>query len=150
SRIVLQVHYNLREHRGTDDSHVVLRLAPGTARLQPLHASLLVAPVELPCAVGQSGPLCGRAASLRDLVSRFGEQAGLMVAGLQLLCGATTLFEPRPGPTQSCDRKVRSRGTVVAVAGHLHLLGRSIRIVLDPGTARARVLLDVPVWNFDD
>jgi hypothetical protein len=32
----------------------------------------------------------------------------------------------------------------------MHLLGRSITIELNPGTPRARVLLDRRVWNFDD
>ena len=32
----------------------------------------------------------------------------------------------------------------------MHLLGRTIRVVLDEGTARSRTLLDIPVWNFDD
>ena len=40
--------------------------------------------------------------------------------------------------------------TVRAVAGHMHLLGRSIRIEVNPGEADARTLLDIPVWNFDD
>ena len=150
SRIVLQVHYNLRQGGGTDDSRVQLRLAPGNAHLAPLHTQLLLAPVELPCAPGQSGPLCNRANSIADLVSRFGPEAGATVAGLQLLCGGTSLFAPRAGSTQSCTRTVRTPARVVAVAGHMHLLGKSIRIELDPGTPRARVLLWKPVWNFDD
>jgi protein involved in polysaccharide export with SLBB domain len=40
--------------------------------------------------------------------------------------------------------------TVRGVAGHQHLLGTSIKIEANPGTPRARTLLDVPVWNFDD
>jgi hypothetical protein len=34
--------------------------------------------------------------------------------------------------------------------GGLHLLGRSIRIELDPGTGQARTHLDVPTYDFDD
>ena len=30
----------------------------------------------------------------------------------------------------------------------MHLLGRSIRVELNPGTDRARVLLDIPRWDF--
>jgi hypothetical protein len=30
----------------------------------------------------------------------------------------------------------------------MHLLGRSIRIDLNPGTARARLLLEIPRWDF--
>jgi len=153
SMIVLQVHYNLRFDPGstaTDHSTVSLRLAPGSAALRPLHTTLLVAPVELPCAPGQTGPLCDRGLSILDLMSRFGPQAGATVAGLQLLCGGTSLTAPQAGPTQSCDRVVQDRATIVAVAGHMHLLGRSIRIELNPGTPTARVLLWRPVWNFDD
>jgi hypothetical protein len=39
---------------------------------------------------------------------------------------------------------------VQAVAGHMHLLGRSIKVELNPGTSKAKTLLDVPVYNFDD
>ncbi len=149
SMIVLQVHYNLRAGRGTDDSTVQLRVAPGTAHLRPLHTSLLVAPVELPCPPGRTGPLCDRGASILDLMSRFGRDAGTTVAGLQLLCGGS-LTAPRAGATQSCDRRVRHTATILAVAGHMHLLGRSITVELDPGTAHARVLFSRPVWDFDD
>ena len=45
---------------------------------------------------------------------------------------------------------MRQAGTVYAVAGHMHLLGKSIRVELNPGTPRARTLLDVPVYDFDD
>ena len=36
------------------------------------------------------------------------------------------------------------------VAGHMHRLGSSIRIDLNPGTAKARTLLDTSVWDFDN
>jgi protein involved in polysaccharide export with SLBB domain len=32
----------------------------------------------------------------------------------------------------------------------MHLLGRRIRIQVDPGTPKARTVLDIPVWDFDD
>jgi hypothetical protein len=145
----LQVHYNLHERVGSDSSGLRLRLAPRSAGLKPLFTTLLAAPVELPCAPGERGPLCERGASLLDLVNRFGKDAGQTVHGLQLLCGGD-FQRPRAGATQVCDRPVRAPGTIRAVAGHMHLLGRSIRIELNPGTPRARVLLDRRAWNFDD
>jgi len=54
------------------------------------------------------------------------------------------------GVTQHCDHKVPQDATIYAVAGHMHLLGRSIKIELNPGTANAKTLLDVPNYNFDD
>lgn len=149
SRIVLQVHYNLRAGHGADNTSVRLRLASGNARLKALQTMLLVAPVELPCTPSEAGPLCDRGTAVLDLMRRFGAQAGRTVAGLQLLCGGN-LLTPVAGPTQHCDRRVRERLVVRAVAGHMHLLGRSIEIELNPGTPRARTLLDRRVWNFDD
>ena len=32
----------------------------------------------------------------------------------------------------------------------MHLLGRSIKIEVNPGTDRAQTVLDIPVWDFDD
>ena len=40
--------------------------------------------------------------------------------------------------------------TIHGVAGHMHLLGRTITIVTNPGTPREKTVLDIPVWNFDD
>lgn len=148
-QIVLQVHYNLLDGHGADRTGVRLRLAPGASDLEPVQTMLLPAPVELPCLPRESGRLCHRPAAIRDAELRFGEHSAAAVAGLQLLCGGNPLI-PFPGPTQSCDRTVTRPGTVVAAAGHMHLLGRSIRIRLNPGRPSARTLLDIPTWNFDD
>jgi Copper type II ascorbate-dependent monooxygenase, C-terminal domain len=151
SVLVMQVHYNLLATRGrpggSDQSGIRLRLSDGSSRLTPLQTMLLPGPVELPCAAGESGPLCDRAAAVADVRQRFGAQVGATEDALNAMChhGAVT-----PGPTQSCDQPVRRAGTVYALAGHMHLLGRSIRIELNPGTARARTLLDVPVYDFDN
>ena len=153
SRIVLQIHYNLLNVTPgtplTDQSAVQLRLTSGSAAIKPLQTMLVAAPVELPCPAGQTGTLCDRTASLLDEVHRFGEDAGATVAGLQLLCGNGS-GTPHPGPTQSCSRPVGQTGVIRALAGHMHLLGRSIKVELDPGTPRAQVLLNIPVYNFDD
>jgi hypothetical protein len=155
SQVVLQLHYNLRAVEGaaassfTDDTVVELRLMPGTADLRALQTMLLVAPVELPCTTDESGPMCDRSQSLVDLTQRIGPSAGRTVAGLALLC--TRPDNPiRPDTTQSCDRTVPEDMVVRAVAGHMHLLGRSISVDLDPGGPGERRLLDRRVWNFDD
>jgi hypothetical protein len=40
-------------------------------------------------------------------------------------------------------------GTLVAVMGHMHTLGKTFRLTLDPDTPKSKVLLDIPNWNFD-
>jgi hypothetical protein len=150
SQIVIQMHYNLRatsnEHP-QDDTHIRLRMS-GDHSLTPLSTMLMPAPVELPCPAGSTGPLCDRDAAVADVVRRFGEDSGRTIAGLQLLCGG--FFLPRSGTTQSCTRFVHKPVTIHAAAGHMHLLGQSIRIVANAGTARERLVLDVPVWDFDN
>ena len=147
SRVVMQVHYTLANGRRPDRSRAVLTTVPASEGLTPVQTVLLPAPVELPCPRGARGPLCDRAAALAAQVSTYGSTAGLIPVGLLLLCGGNAAA-PVPSPTTSCDRRLDRPTTIHAVAGHMHLLGRSIRVELNPGTARARVLLEIPRWDF--
>ena len=151
SQVIMQVHYNLLATNGratsSDRSGIRLRMTSGRG-LEPLHTTLLTAPIELPCPKGESGPLCDRDMAVFDTVRRFGEENGTTVAGLNLLCNQGRA--PKPGNTQHCDRTSSATMVVHAVAGHMHLLGRSIKVELNPGTAKSKTLLDVPVYNFDD
>jgi hypothetical protein len=147
TRIVMQVHYNLLAGGGEDVSSTLLRLAPGRARLQNLHTMLLPGPVELPCRPRHRvGALCDRETALADVKERFGGKAGATADLLYVLCGGA----PRAAATQSCTRGVPEDITIHGVAGHMHLLGRSISIEVHPGTDRARTILDIPLWDFDD
>ena len=141
----MQVHYNLLAGSGPDRSAALLRLARPSARLTPLGTMLLPAPVELPCRPGHTdNALCDRTTSIADVVRRFGA-VGQTDNWLNVLCG-----EQRSTETTTCTRTIREPTTVRAVAGHMHLLGRSIRIQVDPGTPHARTILDIPVWDFDN
>jgi hypothetical protein len=146
SRIVMQVHYNLLAGQQADTSAAQLRLAPGRRDLQALSTMLLPAPVELPCRPQHSdGELCEREAAVADVKERFGAD-GNTADLLHLLCGG----EPRAGEVQSCVRTLGEPITIHGVAGHMHLLGRSLKIEVNPGTPQARTILDIPVWDFDD
>jgi hypothetical protein len=149
TRFVLQVHYNLRASKAPDRTGLRVRVTPAKPSIRPLETILLPAPVELPCAPGESGSLCDRESAVLDVMHRFGYESGSTVAGLQLLCGGN-MTAPRAGVTQSCDRRIERPTTVRAMAGHMHLLGKSIRVTANPGTPREQLLLDVPIWNFDD
>jgi hypothetical protein len=150
SLLVVQIHYNLLATGGrageSDRSGVRLRLTDGTAATKALDTVPLQAPIELPCATGESGPLCDRAAAIADVAHRFGTEIGNTEARLLRGCGNGT---PVPGNTQHCDIPVPAPMTIYAALGHMHLLGRSIKIELNPGTAKAQTILDVPNFNFD-
>ncbi len=147
SRIVMQVHYNLLNGKAPDRSRAVLTVAPASAGLDRVRTVLLPAPVELACAKGERGPLCNRTEALRELSRKYGSTAAFVPAGLLLLCGrnASTVT---PSPVSRCDRRIDEPTRILGVAGHMHLLGASIRVELNPGTPGARVLLDIPRWDF--
>jgi hypothetical protein len=145
SMIVAQIHYNLLAGDAPDQSSIVLRETKKGTKVTPLRTMLLPAPVELPCRPrNDSSPLCDRTAALTDVKQRFGV-AGNIADLLHLLCGKV-----RAGTVQTCDRTIGKDVTIRGAAGHMHLLGTSIKIEVNPGTPKARTVLDIPVWNFDD
>ncbi len=147
SQIIMQVHYNLLAGQEPDTSSTQLRLTSGDADLTPVTTVLIPAPVELPCRPGHTdNPLCDRVKALEDVKARFGEGPGATADYLHFLCGTPTVA----GPTQTCTRTIRQKETIHGVAGHMHLLGQSIKIEVNPGTPRARTVLDIPMWDFDN
>lgn len=146
SRIVMQVHYNLLEGASPDVSSTQLRWMKGSEDLTPLHTYQLPAPVEMPCRPDHDdGPLCTRAAAEADVRARFGAEQNTHNL-LHLLCD--TPIEATS--TAVCNRVVNRGMTILGVAGHMHLLGREIRIDVNPGTPEERRILDIPIWDFDD
>jgi Copper type II ascorbate-dependent monooxygenase, C-terminal domain/Copper type II ascorbate-dependent monooxygenase, N-terminal domain len=145
SRIIMQVHYNLLAGDSPDRSAARLRIAPDDGTRKTLETILLPAPVELPCRPGKTGPLCSRPAAVSDVVARFGVLAGNTGNFLNLVCPGNV-----PSNTQSCTRPVTEPATIRAVAGHMHLLGRSIRVTVNQGRPDQRAILDIPIWDFDN
>jgi len=147
SRIVMQVHYNLLNGSRPDRSRAVLTTAPTTTPTTPVQTMLVAAPVELACRPSEKGKLCDRSAALFDQVDRFGSAAALVPAGLLFLCGKDGAH-PVASEVSTCERSFSRPVTIQGVGGHMHLLGRSLRVDLDPGTPRARLLLEIPRWDF--
>ncbi|GAA1793717.1 hypothetical protein GCM10009795_044110 [Nocardioides hankookensis] len=149
SRIVMQVHYNLLKGAAPDVSSTQLRWMKGSTDLTPVHTFQLPAPVELPCRPNHDdSPLCDRDAAVADVMARFGS-AGNTNSALHFLCG-TDKGEPVPSNTTSCLRYAPRGMTILGVSGHMHLLGRKIKIEVNPGTPDARTILDIPIWDFDN
>jgi hypothetical protein len=145
SRIVVQIHYNLLAGHDPDQSSVTLREAKPGKKLTALRTVLLPAPVEMPCRPeNDASPLCDRDKAMADLQQRFGYASGTADA-LHFLCGPI-----KPGNVQTCDRHFPEPMTIRGAAGHMHLLGTAIKIEVNPDTPRARTILDIPVWDFDN
>ena len=150
SRLVMQVHYSLYARPRPDRTRVALSVVPRAgSSLEPLRTMLLPAPVELACRAGERGRLCDRNAALADLAKRHGSQAALATWGLLAFCGRDP-GAPRPATVTTCQRRVDAPVKIHAAAGHMHLLGRSLTLELNPGTARARTIVSIPRWDFHD
>ncbi|MEV6305747.1 monooxygenase [Actinoplanes sp. NPDC051861] len=150
SKLVMQIHYNLLGAQGTgnaDQSGMQMRLASAGAPLKPLETGLVMGPIELPCEPGGTGPLCDRETAVADVAKRFGEESRETVDQLVQFCSGG---RPKPGNTQTCDQPIEQAGTVYMAAGHMHLLGRAIKVELNPGTPKAQTIIDIPQYNFDD
>jgi len=153
-RFVLQVHYNLLAAQGgkleTDQSKIVMETIPAKgAKVKQLHVELFPAPVELACPEGVTGPLCERKQSLIDLAARTSTTSAFESAGINILC-AQDPFKPTASLKSRCDKVMNSSFNVIAAAPHMHLLGRSLKLTLNPGSATEKILLDVTNYNFDD
>ncbi len=139
SKIVMQVHYNLLNGAKPDRSRARLRLASSA---RPLETMLLAAPVELPCRGGATGPRCTREAAIEHLRRDYG--VAYLPDALLAICGRDAVT----ATTTACARRVDRPLTVYGVGGHMHVRGREIRLVVDPGTPRERTLLHIPAWDF--
>jgi len=153
-RFVLQVHYNLLAAQDgkleTDQSKIVMETIPAKgAKVKQLHLELFPAPVELACPVGVTGPLCDRRQSLIDLSARTSTTSAFEAAGINALCGQDP-FKPTSSLKSRCDKIMNSNFNVIAAAPHMHLLGRSLKLTLNPGSATEKILLVVTNYNFDD
>jgi hypothetical protein len=153
-RLVLQVHYNLlAEQSGklqTDQSRIRLEAIPAKgATVKQLKVELFAAPVELSCPAGVTGPLCERRNSLIDLAARTSTASAFEAAGINFLCSGSP-FNPKPSLVSRCDTVVNKDYNVIAAAPHMHLLGTSLKLILNPGTATEQILLNRATYNFDD
>ncbi len=147
SLVIMQVHYNLLIGDKPVQNSLVLRTVPMSTPLLPLHLNLMLAPPDIPCPAGVTGPLCNRAASLANQGQRFGQTAVEEVDGIEALCGRNP-SDPPVGDSTSCNSSIGKSGYIVRVQAHMHLLGRTFKMVLNPGTPEALTVLNVPDYNF--
>lgn len=152
--LILQIHYHHNDGKVTPDrSGLTLQLDPGTSKRLKIRVVNPLAPVEVPCATGVTAPLCDRAAAMQDNERLYGGGSSFIENGLLMLCGKTPEgltadFNGTVAHTE-CMTTVPESGTIISVLGHMHTLGKSIRMTLDPDTPSPKILLDIPAWNFD-
>jgi Copper type II ascorbate-dependent monooxygenase, C-terminal domain len=147
SMVIMQVHYNLLVGDKPVTNKIVVKTVPTSTPLLPLKLDLSFGAPDLPCPTGVTGPLCNRAASLAHQGQEFGPLAVATVDGLEAACRRNP-SDPPAGDTTSCTFPASASGYIVRAQAHMHLLGQSFKLVLNPGTPEATTVLNVPNYNF--
>ncbi len=149
SLLIEQIHYNLL--RGDKPVHASIKLhtVPKSAHLKPLAIQLRLAAPDVPCPAGITGPLCSRPAALADLGKRFGARAVAENQGIEFLCGRNPA-DPPAGVSTTCVQKAEPGWKILRITPHMHLTGAAMTVTLNPGTPKAKVLVDSPRYNFDN
>lgn len=153
--LVVQLHYHVDEEPPPDHSGIALQLAEGDpAAYDDVQVTTYLAPAEIPCYADQTAPRCDRATELEYLAERYGPVGPSIANGLHALCGTTPeeLSHLEDGIAgASCEHRVgfSGAGEVLAVLGHMHEIGKTFRMTLNPGTPDEKILLDIPRWDFD-
>jgi hypothetical protein len=157
SKLVVQVHYNLANGAEPDRTGVNLELAPKDAKLRALQNFSPVAPVEIACAgvtpTDATHPCSRQSAYARvlQLNNSRGNQRRMAGRDLEMCSQALDSYrDPVDASriTTSCEYFTPARLTIYGLTGHMHYLGKSVKIEkLSPNGSR-RVLLDIPRWDF--
>ena len=151
--IVLQMHYNLWTTRQPDQTRVQLQLAGENADLAELWTIPLNAPVEIPCPTGVEGPQCERENAIKRIAELYGEELSELPDRRLRRCRQTLDdYAGNSGENAQtfCDypSPFMEPLVVYGVLGHMHELGRSFRMELNPGKDNAVLMLDIPRWDF--
>ncbi len=149
---VVQVHYHFAGQAPPDRSKLAVDLETG-AELDEIVTRTYLGPAEIPCRPGEQGPLCDREAVLDRLTQDYGAAARAIANGLLLLCNRSleqvAVVDAEGIARSSCEHRVVVPGEIVGVLGHLHQIGMTFRMTLNPGTPDEKVLLDIPSWDFN-
>lgn len=150
-QIVLQMHYNLSINRQPDQSQLLLELESAESDLAEIMILSMSAPVEIPCPAGVQGPQCDRQTAIERVGDLYGQGARRTPDYLLRTCGqrlANYAENSGEAASGSCDTIARGSLTIFAALGHMHELGSSFRLELNPGADDPLLLLDIPRWDF--
>ena len=166
--IVNQIHYHYDHDTPPDGSWIILDTATDAevaAGMTHIRGNSYLTPAEVPCTPEEAAiaaeraatidgyvNLCVRANVLTEIGEKYDDFAPLIPGLLLAQCGATVDdYDDLDGSIgySSCDLPARNTGTIHTVLGHMHEFGAAYRMTLHPDTPDERILLDIPVWDFE-
>jgi polyisoprenoid-binding protein YceI len=166
--IVNQIHYHYDHHTPADGSWIILDTATDAevaAGMAHITGDSYLTPAEVPCTPEEAAVAAERAASvdgyvdlclrsnvLDEIAQKYDPFARFIPDALLALCdGTVDDYDDLDGSIgySSCDLPARDTGTIHTVLGHMHEFGAAYRMTLHPDTPQERILLDIPVWDFE-
>ncbi len=157
SQLLMQVHYNLSNGSQPDQSAVKLELSPVGTRLKALLNFAPSAPVELPCPgayPSDSKSNCHREAAYERVLAlnpsnsnknrRAGNTLKNCVRNLEQYINGSDATRIET----ICEYPVPANLSLHGLAGHMHYLGKTIKLEINPTRDTRKVLLDIPNWDF--
>lgn len=157
-QFILQSHFMVMSgHAGHADPNdksnsatTKIQYSKATNNVNELKTMLLAAPIEVACGPKESGPLCNRAAALKDLTKRTSEKAALLEAALLAICGKDPR-NPVANPVSECTEKITSNRKIYGSTPHMHQLGTKVSIWHTSAATKIKTILsDRSPWNFDN
>jgi hypothetical protein len=149
--VVIQMHYNLAITRQPDEIMVTLQLADEELPIDELRIYPLTAPVEIPCPTGVDGSQCNRISALDRVARLYGQEFHYFPDSLLQNCDQTLAdYADNTGEnaTTYCDYPISAPITAYSVFGHMHELGWSFQLELNPDSDAPVMMLDIPSWDF--
>ncbi|MXZ52546.1 MAG: YceI family protein [Acidimicrobiaceae bacterium] len=166
--IVNQIHYHYDHDTPADGSWIILDTATAAevaAGMTHIAGDDYLTPAEVPCTPAEATiaeeraatvdgyvNLCERSNVLAEIGEKYDDFAPLIPGLLLAQCGGTVDdYDDLDGTVgySSCDLPARDTGTIHTVLGHMHEFGAAYRMTLHPDTPEERILLDIPVWDFE-
>lgn len=149
--LILQIHYNLTIDRKPDHSYVNLQYDANNGTIRRLITEELIAPVEIPCPTGVEGEQCTREFAIQRAADLYGSENRYRPDGLLSDCGQTIEdYADNVGENAItyCDFPVPFNVTAYGAFGHMHELGKSFQLELNPDSDQPVMILDIPSWDF--
>ena len=154
SLVIMQVHYNLLQGDKPVKVGVKLNTVPASTHLRPLTLTPYPAPDQHAVPGGRGGrpggPPAVRTRRLAAVpVQALRHRAPWCSRTSSSSSAGRTSPTPPEGNSVTCTQYIRQPGYIVRTTAHMHLLGRSMTMVVDPGTPQAKTILNVPKYDFN-
>ncbi len=156
---IVQTHFHYDHDAPADNSPMIIDLAePGEDQdLISIRGNTLITPVEIPCyEEDQNNPeyadACKRSTEQARVAEAFPPLGHLIPEFANRNCGVTPADFAHMNQgvaSSSCDLPVERAGQLYSVLGHMHELGATYRMTLNPDTPEEVILLDIPRWTFE-